>query len=118
MRVKNMKSKKARNTIKFVCMSLVSMMWVSCPELVLAATTEEPLIVTGTRLLLAAIIGLATGLIVTIGTVKAISVGAQWINASPDERPRFQKELIAVIIATVVVLTIGSTITYVVGFYQ
>lgn len=85
---------------------------------VFAGDTGEPALVSGTRKLIAAATGIVTGLLTGMGTLKALTVGAKWINATAEERPKYQKELIAVIAATVVVLTIGSTITYIVGFYS
>lgn len=99
-----------------VAMNLFMVMFDCYP--VAASGTGEPVIVSGTRLLMAALIGIATGLVTSLGTINAFKVGAKWINASAEERPKYQKELINVIVATVVVLTIGSTITYIVGFYN
>ena len=82
------------------------------------ATTTEPKIVTGTRTLLAVVIGIITGFIVSLITISALKVGAKWTSASPEEKPKYQKELFNTIVAGVVTLTIGGTITWIVGFYQ
>ena len=70
-----------------------------------------------TKGLVAALIGIVTALVTGWITLQALKVGTMWINASPEEKPMHQKELIKTIIAGVVTLTIGSTITYVLGFY-
>ena len=67
---------------------------------------------------MASAIGILTGLVVGMITFNGLKVGTQWINASPEEKPKFQKELINVVIAGVVTLTIGGTVTWIVGFYQ
>lgn len=82
------------------------------------AAAGEPELVTGTRALLASGIGIVTGLVVSVIIFNGLKTGTKWINASAEERPKYQKELVNVIIAGVVTLTIGGTITWVVGFYQ
>lgn len=114
-KLKNM-GKKVRFFGMCLVMNLSAVMLNCYP--VFAGEAEDPIIVKGTRLLFAAFIAIATGLVTSLGTVNAFKVGAKWINASAEERSKYQKELINVIAATVVVLTIGSTITYIVGFYN
>lgn len=114
-KISNAELKGLRNKIRFFYMNLLMLLMLSCP--VYASTVGEPVLVSGTRKLLAVITGVLTGLVATVGIVKASTVGMKWINASPDEKPKHQKELVQVIIAIIVTLTIGSTITYIVGFY-
>ena len=109
--VQNMKKR-----IKKIQMAVIATgLYAALPTLVYAS---EPKIVTGTRSLLASVIGILTGLVVAFITFNGLKVGTQWVNASAEERPKYQKELINVIIAGVVTLTIGGTITWIVGFYQ
>lgn len=109
------KMKKRTTTMKVVLTAVC--LYMALPMQVYA-TTSEPPIVTGTRALLAAGIGILTGIVVAVMTFSAIKVGIKWTNADIEEKPKYQKELIEVIIAGVVTLTIGATITWVVGFYQ
>ena len=111
----NEKGKRIGNRLKFFLSCFVWMILTCRP---VYASAGEPGIVSGTRQLLAAGTGLLTGLVAAVGIWKASAVGIQWINASPEERPKFQKELVTVIIAVVVTLTIGGTITWIVGFYH
>lgn len=114
-KLRNTRLKELRNKSRFFCMNLIMLLMISCP--VYASTVGEPVLVSGSRKLLAVITGVLTGFVATVGIVKASTVGMKWINASPDEKPKYQKELVQVIIAIIVTLTIGSTITYIVGFY-
>lgn len=115
MKRKNTKFKELKSKVYFFGMNLIMLLMIECP--VYAGEMGEPAIVSGTRKLAAAATGFLTGLVVVVGVVKASTVGMKWINASAEEKPKYQKELIQVIIAIVVTLTIGSTITYIVGFY-
>ena len=108
-----MNMKKKRKGIVRFCWMLCMMMSVGMP--VFAA--GEPALVSGTRSLLAAGTAIITGLVAAIGIWKASVVGIKWINASAEERPKYQKELVLVIVAVIVTLTIGGTITWIVGFY-
>lgn len=94
-------------------------MYVLVPMQVYASGTgSEPIIVSGTRALLAAGIGILTAFAVAVMTFFAVKTGIQMTSASPEERPKYQKELIGTIIAGLVTLTIGGTISWIVGFYQ
>lgn len=108
------KEKKIVSRVRFFLINLAVMLAVTQP----LYASSEPVIVSGTRKLIAAVTALVTALVTGMGTLNALKVGTKWINASPEERPKHQKELVLVIIATVVTLTIGSTLTYIVGFYS
>lgn len=114
--------KKTMIKVKMTLMMLMNLavMITSNPIFVFAAGSgdaSEPLIVSGTKKLVASAIALFTGLVVSFGTVVSLKTGVKWMGASAEEKPKFQKELIGDIIATVITLTIGATLTWVVGFY-
>lgn len=108
------KGKKIAIRIRFFMLQLMTMLMITYP----VYAGEDPKLVSGTKKLIAAVTAILTALVTAMGTFNALKVGTKWINASPEERPKHQKELVLVIIATVVTLTIGSTITYIVGFYS
>lgn len=117
MRNKLRKIKRVGNRVSLFCMNLAVLLLISCPVYANGGTIGEPALVSGTRKLIAAGTGILTGIVAAVCIWKASTVGIQWINASAEEKPKFQKELITVIIAGVVTLTIGSTVTWIVGFY-
>ena len=110
-----MKKKVKESILKVKRLFLGAAIYLLLPIQVFAS---EPNIVTGTRSLVASAIGILTGLVVSVITFNGLKVGTQWINASPEEKPKFQKELINVVIAGVVTLTIGGTVAWIVNFYQ
>lgn len=105
---------------KFLCMNVIMTLMIYQPVFAEDKTKApaEPIIITGSRLLLAALTGIITGFVTSVGALKALTVGTQWINANPEEKPKYQKELLRVIGITIIVLTSGSTLTYIVGFYS
>lgn len=107
-----------KHKVKLFVMTQLAMLFVRIPVYAKTADVGEPVIVSGTKLLIAALIGIATGLVTSFITLSALKTGSLWINASPEEKPKHQKELITTIIAGVITLTIGSTITYIIGFYK
>lgn len=111
-----MKNKVKNMILKWKTVLLAASLYLALPIQVYAAA--EPKIVTGTRTLIAVAIGILTGIVVSFIIFNGLKVGLKWINASAEERPKFQKELVNVIIAGVVTLTIGGTVTWIVGFYQ
>lgn len=104
-----------RNKLKMLIGTFVLMVLANS-TMVYAATAEPP-IISGTKKLIAALIGFVTALATGFLTFQAGKTGMLWMNASPEEKPKHQKDLIGTIIAGIVTLTIGSTITYIVGFY-
>lgn len=114
-KLRNIRLKEISKRVKFFYMNLSMMLMISYP---VYASAGEPDLINGTRKLVAAGTALVTGLVAAVSIWKAATVGIQWINASAEEKPKFQKELIQVIIATVVTLTIGGTITWIIGFYN
>lgn len=108
------KIKKWMKKAKAVVMTIWLQMMV--PTIVLATETE-PVLVSGTRKLLAAGTAILTTFIIGVLVFNAYKVGMKWMNAAPEEKPKYQKEFITLIGIGVVVLTAGSTITWIVGFY-
>ena len=98
---------------------VVMTMWLQMmvPTMVLASQ-GEPLIVSGTRLLIAALIEIAVLSVAGVMTFNAYKIGLLWMSASAEEKPKYKKEAIQLIAGGVLTFTAGSSIAWVIGFYN
>lgn len=107
-----MKRREISKTIKVFCGTFMMALATAMP-----VYAGEPTIVSGTRALLT----WGTGIITTFLTGYMIYCASKpiikYMDASPEEKPKYKKEAKDIIIAGVVVATLGSTITFILAKY-
>lgn len=101
-----------RKKVRVFLGTFVTALAVSCP-----VYAGEPVIVSGTKNLLAWATGIITAFVAGYMTYCASKPIIKYMDASPEEKPKFKKEAKDIIIAGVVVATLGSTITFILAKY-
>ena len=103
---------KCRQQIRRTGILLMGMLLVSK-----SAYASEPTIVTGTRTLLAWAAGICTSFVSAFTIYKGSVAIYKYMNAQPEEKPKYKKEATEILIAAVVIATLGSTITFILAKY-
>lgn len=103
---------KCRQQLQRAGILLMGMMLVST-----SAYASEPVIVSGTRSLIAWATGISTGFVSAVTIFRGSVAIYKYIHAQPEEKPKYKKEAKEIVIAAVVIATLGSTITFILAKY-
>lgn len=106
------KMREMKKKVKIFLGTFVTVLAFSCP-----VYAGEPVIVTGTKNLLAWATGIITAFVAGYMTYCASKPIIAYMDASPEEKPKFKKEAKDIIKAGIVLVTLGSSITFILAKY-